>query len=31
MTFGKKLLIGAALFATAFAAWAANGCPMGCC
>ena len=27
----NKLLIGVALFATAFTAWAAAGCPMGCC
>jgi hypothetical protein len=27
----KKLLVGAALFATAFAAYAASGCPLGCC
>jgi hypothetical protein len=27
----SKVLIGLALFATAFTAWAAAGCPMGCC
>ena len=27
----NKLLIGVALFATAFTAWAASGCPLGCC
>jgi hypothetical protein len=26
-----KLFIGLALFATAFSAWAAAGCPLGCC
>lgn len=26
-----KVLVGVALFATAFAAWAAVGCPLGCC
>jgi hypothetical protein len=26
-----KLLVGVALFSTAFAAWAAAGCPLGCC
>jgi hypothetical protein len=31
MTLNKKLLLGVALFATAFSVWAASGCPMGCC
>jgi len=26
-----KLLVGLALFVTAFSAWAAAGCPLGCC
>lgn len=26
-----KILAGLALFATAFSAWAAAGCPCGCC
>lgn len=26
-----KVLVGIALFATTFAAWAAAGCPLGCC
>jgi hypothetical protein len=31
MSLTKKLLIAAALCATATAAWAASGCPLGCC
>ena len=27
----NKVLIGVALFATAFTRWAAAGCPLGCC
>ena len=27
----NKLIVGVALFAVTFAAWAAAGCPMGCC
>lgn len=27
----NKLLVGAALFAAAFAAYAASGCPLPCC
>jgi hypothetical protein len=27
----NRILIGVALFATAFSAWAAAGCPLGCC
>ena len=27
----NKLFVGIALFAATFAAWAAAGCPMGCC
>lgn len=27
----NRVLVGVALFATAFSAWAAAGCPLGCC
>lgn len=26
-----KVIVGLVLFATAFTAWAAAGCPLGCC